>query len=154
MQVAEDDLLPTRLPDKVQKPKWAKPKKTHDRASKRSMTGAEAAEQAADKAERAATRPVPPRQDECEEDQGILVFGTPPPPGESQGGTTITLTMRTPERLRGPPDLIPTLASEPESSPEAEAQPPASTAPARTEDGARKRRRMANKRYTESQYEL
>ena len=24
-QVAQDDLLPTRLPDKVKKPKWAKP---------------------------------------------------------------------------------------------------------------------------------
>ena len=118
------------------------------------MTGAEAAEQAADKVERVAARPVPPRQDECEEDRGVLVFGTPPPPGEFQGGTTITLAMRIPERLRGPPDLIPTPAFEPESSPEAEVQLPASTAPARIEDGARKRRRIANKRYTESQYEL
>ena len=62
------------------------------------MTGAEAAEQADNKAERAATSPVPPRQDGREEDQGI--FGTPPPPGESQGGTTITLGMRAPERLQ------------------------------------------------------
>jgi hypothetical protein len=59
-QVASDDLLPTRLPDKINKPKWAKPKKTHDKASKRLMTGAEAAEQAADKAERTATRPITP----------------------------------------------------------------------------------------------
>ena len=28
---AEDDLLPTRLPDKVKKPKWAKPRKTHSK---------------------------------------------------------------------------------------------------------------------------
>jgi hypothetical protein len=120
-QVASDDLLPTRLPDKINKPKWAKPKKTHDKASKRLMTGAETAEQAADKAERAATRPVTPQQD------------------ESDGGGVIVVAIRTPERLRGPPNLV---------------LPPASTAPARIEDGARKRRRIANKRYTDSQYEL
>jgi hypothetical protein len=50
-QLARDDLLPTRLPDKVQKPKWAKPRKTHGKASARSYTGAEAAELAADQAE-------------------------------------------------------------------------------------------------------
>lgn len=50
-QVAEDDLLPTRLPDKVKKSKWAKPRKPHGKASARSFTGAEAAEIAADKAE-------------------------------------------------------------------------------------------------------
>jgi hypothetical protein len=86
-----------------------------------------------------------------------VVPGTPPVAGESQGGTSITLAIRTPERLRGPPNLVPTLLSEPEfepeSSPEAEL-PPASTAPARIEDGAGKRRRIANKRYTDSQYEL
>ena len=132
----------------------AKPKKTHDRASKRSMTGAEAAEQAANKAERAVARPIPARQDENEEDQGVLVLRTPPPPGESQGGTTITLATRTPACFRGPPGLIPTLVFEPESSPEAEVQLPASTAAGRIEDGARKRCRMADKWYTESQHEL
>jgi hypothetical protein len=40
--VVQDDLLPTRLPDKIKKSKWTKPKKSHDKASKRSMTGAEA----------------------------------------------------------------------------------------------------------------
>ena len=50
-QLDQDDLLPTRLPDKVQKPKWAKPRKTHGKASARSYTGAEAAELAADQAE-------------------------------------------------------------------------------------------------------
>jgi hypothetical protein len=49
--VAQDDLLPTRLPDKIKKPSWAKPKKPHDKAFKRLMTGAEAAKQTADKAE-------------------------------------------------------------------------------------------------------
>jgi hypothetical protein len=51
-QVAQDDLLPTRLPDKVKKPKWAKPRKTHGNASTRPYTGAEAVEIAAEKAER------------------------------------------------------------------------------------------------------
>jgi hypothetical protein len=50
-QVAEDDLLPTRLPDKVKKPKWAKPRKSHGKASTRSFTGAEAAEITANQAE-------------------------------------------------------------------------------------------------------
>ena len=157
-QVTRDDLLPTRLPDKVQKAKWLKPIKAHDRASRRSMTGAEAAEQAADKAERAAARPVTPEQDESDRDDGILIPGTPPGAGEilgeSQGGTSITLAIRTPERLRGPPDLVPQVASEPDSSPEPQLQLPASTAPGRIEDGPRKRRRMASKRYTDSQYEL
>ena len=41
-----------------------------------------------------------------------------------------------------------------EASPEAQVQLPASTVPARMEEGARKRRRMANKIYRDSQYEL
>ena len=74
--------------------------------------------------------------------------------GKSQEGTTITLALRTPERLRGPPGLIPTLVLEPEASPEPQVQLPASTAPARMEEGARKRRRIANKLYRNSQYEF
>ena len=79
---------------------------------------------------------------------------TPPPAGESQGGTTIALAIRTPERFRGPPELILALPSESEGTPEAQVQPPASTAPARIEQGPQKRRRMANKLYRDSQYEL
>ena len=78
----------------------------------------------------------------------------PPRPSESQGGTTITLALRTPEHLRGPPELIPTLVSEPEASPEPQVQLPASTAPARMEEGARKRHCIANKLYRNSQYKL
>jgi hypothetical protein len=126
------------------------------------MTDIKAAERAANQAEKAAARPVTPRQDESNEDDGILVPNTPPNAGEiageiageSQGGTSITLAIRTPERLRGPPDLVPQVASEPDSSPEPQVQLPASTAPGRIEDGPRKRRRMASKRYTNSQYEL
>ena len=50
-QVANDDLLPTRLPDKANKPKWAKPRKSHGKASARSHTGTEATEIIADKIE-------------------------------------------------------------------------------------------------------
>ena len=53
-QLAQNDLLPTRLLEKIQKARWLKPKKTHDWASRRSMTGAEAAKQAANKVEKAA----------------------------------------------------------------------------------------------------
>ena len=57
----------------------------------------------------------------------VIVPGTPPLAGESQGGTTIALAIRTPERLKGPPELIPALASEPQGTPEAQVEPPAST---------------------------
>ena|SRR2546423_12719260 len=92
-QLAQDDLLPTRLPDKVQKVKWLKPKESHDKASKRSMTGAEAAEQAADKAERAVKCPIISRPVEESDDEDVVVPGTPPRTApiveESQGGGTI-----------------------------------------------------------------
>src|SRR5207248_6378044 len=82
-QVAEDDLLPTRLPDKVKKPKWAKPRKAHGKASARSFTGAEAAEIAANQAEQssrvAGARPT--REDSPENSDGeVIVPATPPRP--------------------------------------------------------------------------
>ena len=93
----------------------------------RSLTGAEAAQKAADKAEKSSK--VPGRQaarldtpENSSED--VIVPGTPP------------------------------LASEAEGTPEAQVQPPASTASARIEEGPRKRRRVANKLYRDSQYEL
>ena len=57
----------------------------------------------------------------------IIVPNTPPA-GEPQGGTTIALVVRTPERFQGPPKLIPALASESQGTPEAQVQPPALTA--------------------------
>ena len=56
--------------------------------------------------------------------------------------------------VRGPPELILEMASESQGTPEAQVHPPASTAPARIEQGPRKRRRVANKLYTDSQYDL
>src|SRR5436853_5002185 len=50
-QIMEEDLLPKRLPDKIRKPKCVKPVKAYSKASARSLTGLEAAEKEADKAE-------------------------------------------------------------------------------------------------------
>jgi hypothetical protein len=90
--------------------------------------------------------------------EGLLVPGTPP--NESQGSSTIFVKpfpIRTPERLRGPPCLTPALEASTEASPEASPEPtglPASTAPARMEERHPKRHRIAQKLYTNSQYEL
>jgi hypothetical protein len=158
-QLAQDDLLPTRLPDKIQKAKWLKPKKSHDKVSKRSMTGAEAAEQTADKAERAVKRPTVSRPVE-ENDDEVVVPRTPPRTApiveESQGGGTIfvrPLAIRTPERLRPPPGVTPAQESSPETSPEP-TELPASTAPARMEQERSRRSRKPNTLYTDSQYEM
>ena len=102
--------MPTRLPDKVKKPKWAKPRKTHGKASARAYTGAEAAEITANRAK-----------------QSSNAAGKRP----TRGGTTITLALRTPERLRTGPDLAPKAAPTRVSSPGHDLawQLPASTAP-------------------------
>jgi hypothetical protein len=145
--------LPTRLPDKVQKPKWAKARKTHGKASARSYTGAEAPELAVDQAEQrsrlAAAQTARPGTPECDIED-VVVPSTPPLPGESQGGTTIALAIRTPDRLRGLLELIPAQASEPEGTPEAQVEPAASTAPARIEQGPRKRHCVSNELYRDS----
>ena len=126
------------------------------------MIGTEAAEQAANKAEKAAARPPTPQQDKGNEDNNIVVPKISRPVGESQGGTTITLALRTPECLSRSYNLVSSAlseasdTSEASDSPESQAQPPASTAPARIEEpeGPRKRCRLQNKLYRESQYEL
>jgi hypothetical protein len=154
-QVAEDDLLPTRLPDKVKKPRWAKPRKSHGKASARSFTGAEAAEITANQAEQSNKIASTPQENTPgNDDDEIIVPATPPRPagqpqvaGESQGGTTITLAVRTPDRLRPGPDLCPRASSAPETEPEW--QLPASTAPpslGQVEAGL-KRKRKATIRY-------
>ena len=67
---------------------------------------------AADKAEKSNKIPDrrPTRENRPESSDGeVIVPATSPRParlaGESQGGNTITLTLRTPERLRLGPDL-------------------------------------------------
>ena len=119
------------------------------------MIGAKVAKQAANRVEKVVAQSLAPQQDKSNRDNDI-------PIGESQGGTTITLTLRTPERLYRFYNLISSTISEASNtskasdSPKSQAQPPASTAPARIEEpeGPRKRRRLQNKLYRESQYEL
>src|SRR2546430_748720 len=99
----------------------------------------------------------PAREDTPENSNGeVMVPATPPRPagrprvaGESQGGTTITLALRTPERLRTGPDLVPRVSPPPETEPEW--QLPASTAPpslGQAEAGT-KRKREGTIRYKE-----
>ncbi len=80
---------------------------------------------------------------------------------ESQGDTTITLALQTPKHPYKSYNLVSSTsprasdASKASDSPESQAQPSASTAPARIEgERPQKRRRMQNKLYQESQYEL
>jgi hypothetical protein len=82
--------------------------------------------------------------------EDVIVPTTPPLSGEPQGGTTITLAIRTLERLQGPLELIPERASESQGTPEGQVQPPASTAPAMIAQGPRKRCRVANNVYGQS----
>jgi hypothetical protein len=101
-QLAQDDLLLIRLLDKVQKQNWTKLRKNYSKASTRSLTGVEVTEIAVDRVEKSSK--VPNRQiamSYTPESIGrnVIIPGTPPLVGESQGGTTIALVMRTPERL-------------------------------------------------------
>ena len=75
---------------------------------------------------------------------------TPPRAYESQGGTTIILAVRTPERLRPGPDLRPTTITSPETDPSW--QLAASTAPPRLgqDKGRLKRKRVITNRYREA----
>jgi hypothetical protein len=99
--VSYDDLLPARL--------------------RRSYTAAEAAELAADQAEQISrmTADQTARPHTPETSCGDIIMPNTAPGGgggESQEGTNIALAIRTPERLQGSPELIPTLASEPEGT--------------------------------------
>ena len=119
------------LPDKVKKPKWAKPRKPHGKASARSFTGAEAAEIAADKAEKSsrcpessaymslALRIVMARLWCLQRSRGL--------PARPNSPGSITLALRTSERLRLGPDLIPRVSPPRESEPAWQLR--ASTAP-------------------------
>ena len=89
---------------------------------------------AADNAEKSIKMPDrrPTREDSPESSGGeVIVPATPPRParlaGESQGGNTITLALRTHERLRPGPDLAPRVTPPGETEPAW--QLPASTAP-------------------------
>jgi len=72
----------------VKKPKWANLRKPHGKASGRSFTGAEAAEMAADKAEKSSKMPDrrPTREDSPESSDGeVIVPANPPRPPARRG---------------------------------------------------------------------
>ena len=118
-------------------------RKSHGKADARGLTGAELAERAMvtrERAERAALME--------EEEDGLQIIPDTPPhsprlAGESQGGTTITLAIRTPECPRVPPRDPPPLLS----------FLPPSTAPPALGDGTGKRKRTMTDRYREGREE-
>jgi hypothetical protein len=99
--------------------------KTHGKVSARAYTGAEAAECEADQAEqsskKAGKQPARESTPENSKDEDVQVPATPPRlrlEGESRGGTTIALAIRTSERLRSTLDLAPkVLPTAPEPDP-------------------------------------
>ena len=115
------------------------------KADARGLTGAELAERALVARERA------PRAVE-EEDSLQYVPDTPPPSqglaAESQGGSTITLAIRTPERPRQTTQLRPGPSPAPFAF-----LPPSSTAPPTLGDGVGKRKRTMTDRYREGREE-
>jgi hypothetical protein len=93
------------------------------KVSASAYTGAEAAEIAANRAEKssraAGKRPARETTPEKSSDENVVVPGTPlRAAGKSQGGTTITLALRTLEHLRTGPDLAPKVAPTRVSFPE------------------------------------
>jgi hypothetical protein len=71
-----------------------------------------AASQAKQSSKVAGNQLARPHTPENSIDDGVMP-NMPPLAGESQGDTTIALTLQTAEHLQGPPKLIPTLASVP-----------------------------------------
>lgn len=81
-----------------------------------------------------------------------MLPGTHPTVEESQGGSYSRERFScedSPTPTTHPPEAIPALKAFPDPT-----QLPASTASARLEEGVPKRRHIANKRYTNSEYEL
>jgi hypothetical protein len=136
--------LPIGNPDPAPKRRVVQ-RKSHGKANARGLTGAELAEQAmvarerAERAERAALE---------EEEDGLQIVPNTPPrvAGESQGGTSITLAIRsTPER--------PCKVAPPSNPPPLSFLPPLSTAPPALGEATGKRKRTMTDRYREGREE-
>lgn len=111
--------IPIGNPDLIPKRQFQK-KKMHGKADGRGLSGAEIAKKDL-KAREASLRKttVTPEAD----DNDILVLDTPPRAvGESQGGTSIILAIRSPEAPQRAPPMFRLFPEEPSA-------PPASTAP-------------------------
>ena len=118
-------------------------RKSHGKADARGLTGAELAERAIAIRERA--------QRAAEEEDGLQIIPDTPPQsprlaGESQGGTSITLAIRsTPERPRK--------VTPPGNPPPPPCLPPSSTAPPALGEATGKRKRAMTVRYREGREE-
>jgi hypothetical protein len=141
--------FPIGNPDPVPKPQFRK-KKTHGVANARGLSGTEIAgldlkaREALAQKEKTAVTPDT-------EDEGVLVALA----GESQGGTSITLAIRSPEQPQQRPLVRRPLAAGPpifRLFPAEPSAPPASTAPSRLADEAigPKRKRQHTERYVKA----
>ena len=108
-QITNKDLLPKRLPDKIQKPKWAKPIKVYSKISVRLLTDSETIKKETDKAETET-------QKQIQEDIIEIIFNSPgypsTPPGRKR---THTLIKRTPGKPPTPARAAPALPQSPEA---------------------------------------
>jgi hypothetical protein len=126
-------------------------KKTHGLADARGLTGTETAaldlkaREALARSKAVVTPKSPCELRDDDEDEIILLETPPRLAGESQGGTTISLTLRpSPEQ----PQRMPARAPFFRLFPEDPTLPPASTAPPRLEEEGRgKRKRVHTDRY-------
>jgi hypothetical protein len=141
--------IPIGNPDPAPKRQYQK-RKIYGKVDARGLIGAEIALKELKAREALASRErttVTPKEDVYE---GVIVLNTPPGVvGESQGGTSITLTIRTPEALRQAPVPTPSMFR---PFPEEPSAPPASTAPPRLaiEEGRGKRKRAHTRKYQQA----
>ena len=143
--------FPIGNPDAVPKRQYQK-KKTHGKANARGLTGTEIAGKELKAREALESRAITPEQD----NRQVFVAETPPRPiGESQGGTSISLALRTPEGIRRVP---PPVQARPTNHPisgislDEPYAPPASTAPPKLSgtEGLGKRKRAYTEKKTKS----
>jgi hypothetical protein len=133
--------LPLHGPDPIPKRRVVQ-RKSHGKADARGLTGAELADRSLIAKERTKARAIRGTTPEQSDDEGVALIPDTPPrqlPGESQGGTTITidLPIRTPERAQR------VLSSHRAPSP----LPPSSTAPPTLGDSLGKRKRTITEKY-------
>jgi hypothetical protein len=133
---SEQGEIAVRMPDRVNKPGWARGIKSHDRTTKRLMTGAEAATRAADKAEETQRRQQDPSTAQPTTVDGQLIGLDPLTPLIGVGTTVRSSTPSVPASMpvRGPlppppPSPPPSRPPPPPLSPRAPA-PPSPPAPA------------------------
>jgi hypothetical protein len=148
--------IPIDIPDAVPKRIWRK-KKLYGKANARALTAAELATiERSEQVKRGKTRATTPLQED--EDKGYLIPDTPPSThrapqlaGESQGGTSITITRLAPRIAipsPPPPPPAPSISLSPDP-----VSLPASTAPPRLPQEGTEIEGKRKRKYTKA-YEL